>query len=381
MKKASNAAFGYEVKNDKIIRQDYYDISGMAPAGSINSSVNDMAAWVITWINGGKYKGKEVIPAAYVSEAMSSHAVVGAGLPNKENPDLHLANYGYGWFLSSYRGHYRVEHGGNIDGFSANTSFYPSDSLGIIVLTNQNGSAVPSIVRNTIADRMLGLKAKDWNGDQKKRYDENLKKAKEGMVSDRVKGTNPSHPLIAYTGTYSNKGYGKFVIELKNDSLFARWPKFTVWLKHYHYDTFRPYTVDAGKIDSLEELSQLRFNFIADAKGEIAKVQANIEPALDHAIEFERKPSTITVDAETLSAYVGEYELGGMVAKVYIKNDTILYVFVPGQPEYELLPTGKDKFTIKILSGYNVEFMTEKDGKFTELMFKQPNGTFKAVRK
>ena len=57
--------------------------------------------------------------------------------------------------LSSYRGHYRVEHGGNIDGFSASTSFFPSDSIGIIVLTNQNGSAVPGIVRNTIADRYL----------------------------------------------------------------------------------------------------------------------------------------------------------------------------------------------------------------------------------
>ena len=43
--------------------------------------------------------------------------VVGAALPDKEVPDAFLSNYGFGWFLSSYRGHYRVEHGGNIDGF------------------------------------------------------------------------------------------------------------------------------------------------------------------------------------------------------------------------------------------------------------------------
>ncbi|MEQ8425706.1 MAG: serine hydrolase domain-containing protein, partial [Cyclobacteriaceae bacterium] len=76
MKDASNAALGYGLKDNKINKLDYYDISGMAPAGSINSSVNDMANWVITWINGGKYKGKEIIPADYVTEAMSSQMVI-----------------------------------------------------------------------------------------------------------------------------------------------------------------------------------------------------------------------------------------------------------------------------------------------------------------
>ncbi|MFZ8469390.1 serine hydrolase, partial [Staphylococcus aureus] len=72
-------------------------------------------------------------------------------------PDVHFANYGLGWFLASYKGHYRVEHGGNINGFSASTSFFPTDSVGIIVLTNQDGSSIPSIVRNIIADRVLNL--------------------------------------------------------------------------------------------------------------------------------------------------------------------------------------------------------------------------------
>ncbi|NJO25718.1 MAG: hypothetical protein HC867_08090, partial [Bacteroidia bacterium] len=50
--------------------------------------------------------------------------VARAGLPDKEIPDAHFGTYGFGWFLSSYRSHYRVEHGGNIDGFSASTSFF-----------------------------------------------------------------------------------------------------------------------------------------------------------------------------------------------------------------------------------------------------------------
>ena len=131
--KAGDLAVGYEVKHDSVIKKmDYYNISGMAPAGSINSSVTDMAKWVSMWINGGKYQGKEVLPVQFVSEAMSAQMVVAGALPTKERPDVYLSNYGLGWFLSSYRGHYRVEHGGNIDGFSARTSFYPADSLSLI---------------------------------------------------------------------------------------------------------------------------------------------------------------------------------------------------------------------------------------------------------
>ncbi len=156
LQKSTEPSFGYTVKNDKdISKMDYYHIRGMAPAGSINSSVNEMSNWLKAWINGGKFNGKEILPASYVSDAMSSQMIIAGALPSKEHPDIQFANYGYGWFMASYKGHYRVEHGGNIDGFSASTCFFPSDSLGVVVLVNQNGSQVPSIVRNLIVDRMI----------------------------------------------------------------------------------------------------------------------------------------------------------------------------------------------------------------------------------
>ena len=154
--KAEDASVGYGLKKDSIIKKiPYYNIDAMGPAGSINSSVTEMSSWLMTWINGGKYNGKEIIPASYFAQAISTQAIIGAGLPTKERPDVHFSTYGLGWFLASYRGHYRVEHGGNIDGFSASTSFFPTDSIGIVVLTNQNGSRIPAIVRNILSDRML----------------------------------------------------------------------------------------------------------------------------------------------------------------------------------------------------------------------------------
>lgn len=86
LEKSAEPATGYEAYHDSIIRkQEYYHINAMAPAGAINSSVNDMANWVITWINGGKFKGKEVIPANYYSQAISSQMVINGIYLRKKN--------------------------------------------------------------------------------------------------------------------------------------------------------------------------------------------------------------------------------------------------------------------------------------------------------
>ena len=61
--------------------------------------------------------------------------------------------------------------------------------------------------------------------------------------------------------------------------------------------------------------------------------------------------------------------------------DKTLYVFLPGQPEYELVPLGKDKFGIKVLNNYFVQFAVNEDRKVPELVFIQPNGNFPAKRK
>jgi len=385
MPKSNDASLGYGVIKDSIIKQlEYYNIDGMSPAGAINSSVNEMANWVITWINGGKFKGKEILPTGYVTQAMSSQMVIGAGLPDKEVPDAFLSNYGFGWFISSYRGHYRVEHGGNIDGFSASTTFYPSDSIGIIVLTNQNGSAVPGIVRNTIADRLFNLNKIDWNkraNDAQAKAKAAAKDAETKTSSNKKQGTKPSHKIADYEGLFNNPGYGTIEIYSKDDSLFFRTRNGDAWLRHHHYDVFDLFPVD--KKDGIDTTggSQTTVQFNMNISGDIDILSMPIQPPLKD-IEFNRIPKPKEVTKADLEKFVGEYELGpGAVAKFYIKGEKTLYAFKEGQPEYELVPTDKDKFEIKVLKGYSVKFEEDPIGQITSLSFIQPNGTFKAKRK
>ncbi len=382
MTKDPDHSIGYRVEKDSIIKKtDYYNISGMGPAGSINSSVNEMSNWLSTWINNGKFNGKEILPEPYVRNAISSQMVIGAALPDKENPDIHFSNYGLGWFLSSYRGHYRVEHGGNIDGFSASASFFPADSIGIVVLTNQDGSAVPSIVRNLVADRMLKLKYINWSENRKKAIDKakaQQKESEKSAVSNQVKGTKPSHQLTDYEGIFNHPGYGDIEIFLKNDSLFGQTPKEIFWLRHYHYDVFEAKTID--KTEGIDTTAGgLRLNFRTNEAGKIECVAISLETSLK-PLDFTYKPKPKAISKSELEKYIGEYELSGVQAKIYLKG-TVLVVFVPGQPEYETIPLGNHEFKLKALDGFSIKFDVTEKNEVTALNFIQPNGTFKAPKK
>ena len=381
--KYSEPAFGYKVIKDSVIQKTpYYNIEGMGPAGSINSTVMDMSQWLKVWINGGKLDTTEIIPANYIAEATSSQMIINSNKPSIEFPDVYFNNYGFAWMLSSYKGHYRVEHGGSINGFTASTCFFPSDSIGIVVLVNQEGSAVPATVRNTVVDRVLGLKYFDWNADAlstKKKVIAKTKEIENAELSNKGRNTNPSHLLNEYTGSYSNDAYGKFEVVLRGDSLFAKLKNQDWWLDLFHYDIFRPYETTDG-IDTAEN-SSIRFQFNTGLNGDIESASLfNVEPAIPAPVKFKRTNVIKEVTGGELIKYIGTFSLAGADIKTYIK-DNVLFVLVPGQPEYELLPIGNHKFDFKTITGYSVLFEKHTTGEIISLTFIQPNGNFKALKK
>jgi CubicO group peptidase (beta-lactamase class C family) len=381
--KLATAAKGYNLYKNKIKKSDYYPIAAMGPAGSINSSVNDMGNWVITWINGGKYKGAEIIPASYIKDASSAQMLVGSSLPSKQHADVHSSAYGLGWFVASYRSHYRVEHGGNIDGFSASTSFFPTDSIGIIVLCNQNGSRVPSTVRNIIADRMLQLPKVDWQTETQKDIDSTkqmAEKAKQNVVSNRKMNTQPSHALNEYDGLYNNNAFGVMDIRYKKDSLILYTNSGNLWLKHYQYDQFELYNIDKTEGIDTTTASDVKLQFNTTALGDIGSLQISLEPAMEKPSVFTKTSRKKELTAGELEKFAGTYSISGVDMVVAIKKN-VLTLTVPGQPEYTLVAASDNKFALSSVEGFFVEFKQDDKGKVTELLSIQPNGTFKALKK
>ena len=378
MEKSPDHSLAFATKDSVILAIPYRNIDAMGPAGSVNSSAKDMAKWLITWINDGKYNGKEIFPSSYCNEAITIQMATGGGLPGAENPDVHIAGYGLAWGISSYRGHYRVEHGGGIDGFITTTGFFPSDSIGIFVVSNQGG--VTSAIRNFIADRMLKLSYRNWNKtllDATKKSQDAAKAVQKNDSLGRKLNTKPSQEIKNYTGTYSSPGYGSIGIMLKDGKLFSKFNNIDLLLEHFHYDQFNAIISDPSQEDS----EPIRFSFHIDEAGNISKLTVPLEAGVKD-IEFTKEIKAIEIKKAELEKYAGEYVLApGVNAKFYIKSDKTLFAFIEGQPEYELVPTDKNKFALKILSGYSVQFEENEKGEIISASFIQPNGTFKAPKK
>jgi CubicO group peptidase (beta-lactamase class C family) len=379
MEKSTDRSLAYTSENNKIKAIPYRNIDAIGPAGSINSCAKDMANWLITWINNGKFNGKEIIPSSYRSQAITAQISTGGGLPSAENPDVHMSGYGLAWGVNSYRGHYRVAHSGGIDGFITFTSFFPTDSIGIFVVTNQTPPTTS--ISNFIADRMLNLSYRPWGKTalvDKLKADSAAKKAPNNDSINRKTGTKFSHAITDYAGKFENKGYGIMKIFRENDTTWIDYneagKRTKSYLEHYHYDVFRIRSTE--ETENPKDAPKVRFN--TDEKGSIASLEMKMEPAVKDIVFEKLAPA---VGKNELQKYVGDYDLNGSPVRVYIKDDKTLMVFLPDQPDYELVPNKKDEFDLKVAKGYSVKFEVNEKNEVLSLTFIQPNGNFKATRK
>lgn len=153
------------------------------------------------------------------------------------------------------------------------------------------------------------------------------------------------------------------------------------WLRHYHYDIFEVLSIDKTEGIDTTSKDNLKIQFQMNAAGEITSVLIPLQPGLKD-LEFSKKPKAKELTKEELTKYTGEFEFApGNAVKFYLKGEKVLYAFIEGQPEYELMPVDKNKFALKILQGYSVQFEENEKGEIIAASFIQPNGTFKAKKK
>jgi hypothetical protein len=277
-----------------------------------------------------------------------------------------------------------VEHGGAIDGFIATTSFFPTDSIGIIVLSNQDSREIPAIVRNIVTDRVLQLKRSDWNREYLASAAKARKASREAnakVVSGRNTQTKPSHALNAYEGIYNHPGYGNMDVFVRNDSLFASTTKQQLWLMHWHYDFFVPFFIEPGEKVDTSNKGAISFRFNTNLSGDIESMNAYGMEAPSIELVFKKTPRAKALTRTELEAYTGEYDLGPATAKVYLKGESTMFVEVPGQPPYELIYTGNHRFAFKAPPGFALQFEKKEGEKASAVTFLQPHGNFKAARK
>lgn len=342
------------------------DRCAIGPAGEINSNVADMSKYLLFHMNQGKLEGKQLLSENNAVQMQTPQMAMG-GAP--EYKELGESSYGMGFFLSTYRGHKVVEHGGNIDGFSADLSFLPADKIGVVVLSNLDGNPLPEIVANNVYDRLLGLDQVPWNQrflDSEKKGKESEQEAKNKGYTPQKKGTHPSHDLKDYVGDYSNPGYGSVTIAPDGDAFKFTLNKVSRPLKHYHYDSFQI------PEDPLDPFEKMKVVFLTDLNGDISSLSIPLEPSVKDIV-FTRMPDKQLTERSFIEAFAGQYEIPGapVPLTVTLRGNHELVASVPGQPDYLLNPRRGTTFQLADFSGITIEFKRDASGKVTEAVLDQ----------
>ena len=177
-------------------------LSAIAPAGAVQTTVNDLARWL-------------------TFHATRSPPILGEGMwrelhrpqaemPAPAEPEVQHPYYALGWIHESYRGHRLVVHNGAIDGFTVHLGFLPETGQGLILLMNRDlATAALMALAYSAYDRLLGLDPLDWEG--------RLKEMPEPLQD--VPDIALDFPIETVVGTYEHPAYGVLTVRAKRDKL------------------------------------------------------------------------------------------------------------------------------------------------------------------
>ena len=372
--KSDDFAKPYDERDDVLKEIPFRVITTVGPAGSINSCVDDMAKWVTLHLARGKAGDRQLIGPSTIDDMHNPHMVMGG---SSERPDISPSSYGMGWMVYTYRGHAMVEHGGNIDGFSALVMLLPKDDLGLVILTNRNGTPLPALLARHAVDRLLKLEPVDWNADALAKHalgKEAQKEAKTRKNTVRKMGTRPAHPMAEYAGDYEHAGYGTLRVTLAGDRLQATFNGIPVPLEHWHYETFNG--LKDPKDPTFEDM---KFLFQTDVKGNVASVAVAFEPSVKDIV-FAKKADPRLSDPVYLARFAGTYELAGQLITIAVKGNGLVAT-LPGSPEFHLVPGLGDEFTLKEASVVSFAFVTDEKGVVNAMSVRQPDGVYTAKKR
>ncbi len=331
MENSKDRSLGYLYNFDtkETEKQPYRAIDQVAPAGSINSTANDMAKWLRLVLGGGSVDGKRLVSEKSYAEWMKPQMKVNAS---------GTVSYGLGWFIQKWEGETVVQHGGNIDGFNSLVAMIPDKKLGFALLTNVSGSSLGNELMPIVWENILGKP-----------------------------GENRLDPNAAVP---AEKEAGKYRLEEAAMDFDVSWKegKLTV-------------LVPGQPVYALENVSGRRYKlsgapdgfFITFRGKELYLEQPQGNFTLPRIVT-EAKPANV----EALKELIGKYEFEKTGRPIEIKdNDGKVSMILEGQQPYALAEKRKDVYSLSPLPDtYWIRVTRGADGKISQLSVVQPEGEF-----
>jgi CubicO group peptidase (beta-lactamase class C family) len=317
---------GYQAGQSGLINAPYLSMTQPYAAGSLLSTVDDLAIWSDA-VFAGKLVRKDWLDKAFTPYKLANGESTG---------------YGFGWFVADFAGHRSIEHAGGINGFSTQEMTFPEDHLFLAILTNSaiaGRDPEPRAVK--IAWLALGL-----------------------AEPERKAVTLDARDFDAFVGVYANERKQEFFVSREGDKLFAQ-----------QQGGAKGELSAASSTDFFLKDNPARFMFVKDAGGKISglRIKSRIGPAqiltkTDKPLPAPRKE--VAVDPKLYDRLAGDYELApGFVLTILRRGDKLISQ-ATGQPEVELFPESETRFFLKAVDA-QVDFVIDASGRATGLVLHQ----------
>jgi D-alanyl-D-alanine carboxypeptidase len=318
-------AAGYERGKGGFVNASYLSMTQPYAAGSLASTVDDLAAW-----SDAVFAGK-VVRREWLDKAFEPYK-----LRNGES-----SGYGYGWFVGDFAGHRSIEHGGGINGFTSYELTLPEDRIFVAILTNsaiEGRDPEPRAVK--IAWLALGL-----------------------AEPERKAVAVPARDLDAFVGVYADERKREHYISREGDKLFAQ-----------RQGGSKDELYAAAPAEFFLKDDPARFVFVKDGpRVSGVRIKSRIGPAqvltkTDKPLPGPRQPAA--VDPELYDRLTGDYELAPDFIITILRRGDKLISQATGQPEVELFPESATRFFLKVVDA-QVDFVLDAAGRVTGIVLHQ----------
>ncbi|HYN03395.1 MAG TPA: serine hydrolase [Vicinamibacteria bacterium] len=327
---------GYTREGDQPRNARYLSMTQPYAAGSLASTVDDLARWDAS-LYGEKLLKKTSLDRAWTPYVLKSGKPTG---------------YGYGWGASTLRGRRAISHGGGIFGFSTYAVRLPDEHVYVAVLCNSDSpSGDPGYLAKKIAALAIG-----------------------DPFPEPAAITLDPKTLERYAGVYRIDETSTRTVTLENGRLYTQ-----------RSGGERLEVRPGSETDFFYDKSLTRLRFVLDA-GRRATEMLFFPEGAD---EPERAPrvadapaarTAAKVDPALYDAYVGDYELApGFVLTVSREGDRLM-TQATGQEKFEIFPSSETEFFLKVVDA-QITFVRGPEGKVDQLVLHQGGRDMPAKRR
>ncbi len=328
-------AAGYSRNSGGYANAAYLSMSQPHAAGSLMSTVDDLAKWDAALYT-EKLVKQESLKKAWTSFVLTN------GKPTK---------YGYGWGVSALEGERMIAHGGGINGFTCDAVRLPDSKVYVAILTNREGSV--GGLTQKFAAMVIGKELR-------------------APVAAKL----PPGALEKYAGVYQLNEKDDIVVTHENGALFVQHPRFGK-------QEVLPLSETEFFVKA-QPAARLKFKRQADGAISALVIVAGIGPddeakRTNKPFPAAKEPAAVgQAGLAVLERYVGEYQLAPNFVITITQADGKLMGQATGQSAFPLTQDAPTKFSFA-QADIQIEF-TVVDGKATQLTLQQGGRTTPAKK-